>query len=157
ITYENTFDIVFSIGVIHHLEDPEKALQAMARAAKVGGKIAIWVYGYENNAWVVRYFNPIRKALFSKLPISVTHFLSFFPAVFLYVLLHLGIGRIEYFRLLRTFSFSHLRSIVFDQMLPCVANYWTQEEVRALMESAGLKNVHLQHVNDMSWAAIGER
>ncbi|MDR2412125.1 MAG: class I SAM-dependent methyltransferase, partial [Holosporales bacterium] len=88
ITYENAFDIVFSIGVIHHLEEPERALRAMVRAAKVGGQIAIWVYGYENNAWVVRYLNPIRKALFSKLPISVTHFLSFFPSVFVYVLLH---------------------------------------------------------------------
>jgi hypothetical protein len=42
-------------------------------------------------------------------------------------------------------------------MLPCIANYWTQEEVRALMKGAGLKNVRLQHVNDMSWAAVGEK
>src|SRR5262249_3418956 len=35
--YENAFDIVFSIGVIHHLEHPELALQRMRRAAKPGG------------------------------------------------------------------------------------------------------------------------
>ncbi|MDR1267152.1 MAG: methyltransferase domain-containing protein [Holosporales bacterium] len=157
IRYENMFDIVFSIGVIHHLEHPQRALQEMTKAAKPGGKVAIWVYGYENNEWVIRYINPLRKALFSRLPVTWTHFLSLFPAILLYIFLHLGGGRIEYLRLARSFSFRHLRSIVFDQMLPVIANYWTQEEVRALMEGAHLKNIRLQQVNDMSWAAIGEK
>lgn len=157
IQYENTFDIVFSIGVIHHLEFPQKALQEMTKAAKIGGKVAIWVYGYENNEWVVRYLNPLRKALFSRLPVSWVHFLSLFPAIGLYLLVHLGVGKIEYFSLLRRYTFRHLRSIVFDQMLPRIANYWTKEEVRALMEGAHLKNIQLQQVNEISWAAIGEK
>lgn len=30
-------------------------------------------------------------------------------------------------------------------------------EVRELMSSVGLKNIQLRHVNDMSWAAMGEK
>jgi ubiquinone/menaquinone biosynthesis C-methylase UbiE len=114
IRYENAFDIVFSIGVIHHLEHPQKALKEMVKAAKPEGKVALWVYGYENNEWVVRYINPLRKALFSRLPVAWTHFLSLFPTLLLYVFLRLGLGKIGYFHLARSFSFRHLRSTVFD-------------------------------------------
>ena len=38
IDYENHFDIVFSIGVVHHLEHPELALQEMVKATKPGGR-----------------------------------------------------------------------------------------------------------------------
>jgi SAM-dependent methyltransferase len=155
IPYENEFDIVFSIGVIHHLEFPEKALVGMKKATKEGGKVLIWVYGYENSEWVVKYLNPLRKFLFSKMPIKVTHFLSIFPTAVIYSLVRMGLGKIEYFKLIRQFSFWHLRSIVFDQMLPCIANYWKRDEVINLMEKVGLKDVKIAHVNDMSWCAVG--
>src|SRR2546423_1795248 len=35
--FAGQFDIVFSIGVLHHLEYPGRALERMARAAKPGG------------------------------------------------------------------------------------------------------------------------
>src|SRR3974377_2078640 len=74
--YENHFDIVFSIGVIHHLEYPEKALAGMVRAAQSGGKVLIWVYGLENNRWIVNFLNPLRLALFSRLAVAAVHHLS---------------------------------------------------------------------------------
>lgn len=95
--------------------------------------------------------------LFSKLPISITHFLSLFPTIGLWIFLKLGFGRISYFKLLRTFTFRHLRSIVFDQILPHIAHYWKKEEVETLMKNAGLVNIQMAHVNDMSWCAIGEK
>src|SRR5262249_51735535 len=139
--FENAFDIVFSIGVIHHLEFPEQALAQMVKAAKPGGKVLIWVYGRENNAWIVTYIDPLRRALFSRLPIGLVHHLSLYPTALLWLALRLGFGRIEYFALLRRLGFSHLRSIVFDQMLPRIANYWPRETVERLMTDAGLKSV----------------
>jgi SAM-dependent methyltransferase len=157
IGFEDRFDIAFSIGVIHHLESPELALKQMVKAAKPGGRVLIWVYGYENNEWIVRFADPLRKALFSRLPIGLVHHLSLYPSAVLWLLLRLGVGRLAYFDLLRTFSFRHIRSIVFDQMLPRIAHYWRRETVQGLMEEAGLKNVQLEWVNQMSWAAIGTK
>lgn len=151
------FDVAFSIGVVHHMEHPERALAAMARAVKPGGTVMIWVYGLENNRWIVHGLTPLRKALFSRLPIGVTHALSWGPTALLWLLLRFGMGRIEYFRLIRRFDFAHLRSIVFDQMLPAIAHYWSRDEVEALMRAAGLENVRLAWVNEMSWAATGTR
>ena len=157
IDFENAFDIVFSIGVIHHLAEPDRALAQMVRAAKPGGRVMLWVYGYENNEWIVRYFDPVRKLLFARLPIGVTHFLSTVLTALLWLLLRLGFGRIEYFKLIRSFTFRHLRSIVFDQMLPRIAHYWRRDEVEALMQKAGLTEIEVAPVNNMSWSAIGTR
>lgn len=157
LSFDSEFDIAFSIGVIHHLEFPERALMRMADAVKPGGRVLIWVYGRENNGWLLPLLNPLRKALFSRLPIGVTHHLSLYPTALLWLLLRCGVAPNAYFRLIRGFGFRHLRSIVFDQMLPRIAHYWTKDEVRTLMEHAGLSDVQLEPVNEMSWAAIGTR
>ena len=66
IKYRNQFDIVFCIGVIHHLEDPHKAIKKLVDAAKPNGTVLIWVYGYEGNEWIIKYINPLRKNITSK-------------------------------------------------------------------------------------------
>lgn len=155
--YQDAFDVVFSIGVIHHLEDPAAALSGMARAAKPGGTVMIWVYGAENNRWLTAGLNPLRRALFSRLPLGLVHHLSLYPAGLLWVLLRLGVRPISYFELIARFGFAHLRAIVFDQMLPRIAHYWTKAEVASLMHAAGLEDVRLEWVNQMSWAATGRK
>ena len=155
--FEDRFDLAFSIGVIHHLERPERALERMVRAVKPGGRVLIWVYGRENNGWLVSVLDPLRRVLFSRLPIGVAHHLSLYPAALLWLLLRLGVRPIEYFRLAAKFDFAHLRSIVFDQMLPRVAHYWPRETVARMMAEAGLEDVSLTWVNQMSWSAIGTR
>ena len=154
---DQRFDIVFSIGVIHHLEAPEKALAAMVGAAKPGGKVLIWVYGRENNGLIVHLLTPLRKLLFSRLPIGLVHHLSLYPSLGLWLALRLGLNGTEYLRLLRRLPFRHLRSIVFDQMLPKIANYWREETVAAMMRESGLADVRLAWVNEMSWSAIGTK
>ena len=81
--FENRFDLVFSIGVIHHLENPPDALQRMVRAARPGGRVLIWVYGREGNEWLVSVLDPLRKALFRHLPVSLVHHFSLYPAALL--------------------------------------------------------------------------
>ena len=155
--FEDRFDIVFSIGVIHHLERPDEAVRRMVRAAKPGGRVLIWVYGREGNEWLVSVLDPLRRALFRRLPVAVVHHLSLYPAALLWALLRSGVAPSEYFKLLKRFGFRHIRSIVFDQMLPRIAHYWPRDEVVKLMTGAGLENVQIESVNGMSWSAIGTR
>lgn len=155
--FEDRFDIVFSIGVIHHLERPDEALRRMVLAAKPGGRVLIWVYGREGNEWLISVLDPLRKALFRWLPVAVVHHLSLYPAALLWVLLRSGLAPSEYFKLLKRFGFRHIRSIVFDQMLPRIAHYWPRDEVVKLMRRAGLDDVRIDSVNGMSWSAIGTR
>ena len=129
----------------------------MTRAVKPGGRVLIWVYGQEGNRWLVAFLDPLRHALFSRLPVAVVHHLSLYPAAALWLALRTGLRPNEYCKLLSRFGFAHLRSIVFDQMLPRIAHYWPRERVAELMTQAGLEDVQIRAVNRMSWSAIGKR
>ena len=154
---ENVFDIVFSIGVIHHLEFPDLAVARLVRAAKPGGRVLVWLYGRENNGWIIRFADPVRNALFSRLPLGLVHALSWPATAVLWLALLSGLTRIEYFRLLRRFSFEHLRAIVFDHMIPKIARYYTRDEAIALLNAAGLQEIEAVWVNEMSWAVTGRK
>jgi SAM-dependent methyltransferase len=154
---ENYFDIAFAIGVIHHLADPDAALHQLTRAVKPGGHVLIWVYGRENMNWLTRYFDPVRRLLLSRLPLRLVYHLSVYPTVAIWLWLRMGMLHIEYYRLLRHFSFAHLRAVVFDQMIPRIAYYWPKEFVESLCRNSGLENICLVHVNDMSWSVSGRK
>lgn len=52
LSYEDEFDAVFSNAVLHWLKPPEKALQAIYRALKPGGRIVAEFGGYGNIATI---------------------------------------------------------------------------------------------------------
>jgi len=157
IPYENQFDTVFSIGVVHHLSEPALALRRLARAAKPGGKVLVWVYGYENLRLYVNVLNPIRKLLFSRMPLKLVSALAWLPASALWVVVRTGFTPVKYLELLRTFSLGHIHHICFDQMLPRIAHYWRKEEAVALFDQAGLHDIKVAPVNGVSWSVIGTK
>ncbi len=149
------FHIAFSIGVIHHLEDPGKAIAEMVESLKPGGRLLVWLYGYENNEWLVRYFNPARRFLFSKMPLPLVYGLSLPLTAVLWLFLRLGFGKTEYMKMIRLFSFRYLWAIVYDHMIPIIAEYYTKDEATRLLEEAGLRDIEAHWVNEMSWTVIG--
>ncbi len=40
-----TFDVVYSIGVLHHTPDCEKAFRQLVPLVRPGGRLCVWVYG----------------------------------------------------------------------------------------------------------------
>jgi len=156
INFDKQFDIAFSIGVIHHLEFPRRAVENLVRAVKPGGRVLIWVYGYETNEWIVRYINPIRRVT-SKLPIWVTHLLSNLFTVPLYLYVKLIPQRHAYMKQISKFKFWHTRSIVFDQLLPKIANYWKREEALALFDGLAVSDLAAYQVNENSWTVVGTK
>ena len=61
------FDLVYCIGILHHLKDPEAGLDAVLANVKPGGRFHCWVYGEEGNAIVRAIVEPIRHVA-SRLP-----------------------------------------------------------------------------------------
>jgi len=153
IGYVNKFDVCFSIGVIHHLANPIEAINQMIKALKPNGTIIIWVYGYENMWLYVKFLNPIRKILFSRAPIRLVRIISFLPSLIFYILIKFRIlTKIEYFKFLRKLKFIEIQQIVFDQMLPKTAKYFTKEEALNLLNHKKLSNLEIEWVNDCSWS-----
>lgn len=153
----DAFDIAYSIGVVHHLSDPDAAVASLTRAVKPGGVVLVWLYGRENNGWIVWLFNPLRHALFSRLPLRLVHVLSWPLTALLWCSLRLGIPKGAYYRLIRGFSFDHLRAIVFDHMIPRIALYYTRAEAESLLGRAGLIDIRATWVNENSWSVTGRK
>ena len=47
--------------------------------------------------------------------------------------------------------------VIYDQLKPAYATYYTEKEVRSLLESAGFADVMLYHRRRYSWTASGRR
>ena len=153
----DSFDIAFSIGVIHHLASPPIAVQRLVEAVKPGGTVLVWLYGRENNGWIVWLVTPLRRVVTSLLPARAVDWLSWPATALLWLLLRCGLNRIEYFRLIRRFSFRHLQAIVLDHLIPKIALYYRRDEAIALLAEAGLVEVEAHWVNEMSWTVIGRK
>ena len=156
IDYENQFDVVLSIGVVHHLENPHAALVNLARAVNPGGTLLVWLYGHENINWYVRAVRPIRM-ITSRLPLPMTHAISYLFSVPLFLGLRLWTPGNEYLRQISRYPFPHLHSIVFDQLLPRIAHYYRRHEVEGLFKSLPLKGYSINHNRKMSWTVIGNK
>jgi 2-polyprenyl-3-methyl-5-hydroxy-6-metoxy-1,4-benzoquinol methylase/uncharacterized protein YbaR (Trm112 family) len=48
---DQTFDVIFSIGVLHHTPNTKAAFDQLPRLLKPGGTIAIWVYSTLMGGW----------------------------------------------------------------------------------------------------------
>ena len=79
------FDLVYSIGVLHHLKEPIKGFQSVVDNTKPGGSIHCWVYAKEGNGLILYIVDPIRKVV-SKLPWWFTKYFVATPLSFLYFL-----------------------------------------------------------------------
>ncbi len=153
IDYKNEFQVVFSIGVIHHLADPKKAIKKLYDSLAPGGKLLIWVYG-DAHKIKIQIINLIR-FITSKLPVGLTHFLTYFVSVPFYIYLKLFHQKSEYLKLLKTFSFFHFHAIAFDQIIPQIANYWNKEELEELFNV--LPNDHQRQISlikGYSWSIL---
>jgi len=152
-------DHVFSIGVVHHLPDPPRALEVMRGLLKPGGRCTIWVYGKEGNELYLATFGAARKVTM-KIPHKALHAVStaLVPPLRGYIAACrvLPLPMAKYMRsVLQPLDWRALRVNIYDQLNPTIAAYWTHDEVKSLMESAGFADVRLHHRHGYSWTATG--
>lgn len=163
------FDYAFSIGVLHHLPDPEKGFRALVDRLRPGGSVSAWVYGREGNGWIVRVVSPFRERVTSHLPRRALDAMSGLLAVPLTVVTK-AIYRpargtrvagmlpyAPYLTYIADFPYRELRSIVFDHLVAPVAFYLRREEFEAWFERAGLQEITIGHHNANSWRGFARQ
>jgi len=163
------FDLIYSIGVLHHLPDPRVGFLKLAHRLAPEGEILVWVYGYEGNAIVRRVIDPVRRFLTRHASHTTIRALSLPPALVLHGLVRLvygptagtQIGRAlpmsAYLSSLADFSFRQNYSIVFDQLVAPTSHYIRQEELGGWLAEAGLVDVEVTRRTGNSWRGYGRR
>jgi SAM-dependent methyltransferase len=154
--HHEAFDLVLSIGVIHHLERPRRALERLVRALRPGGTLLVWVYGRDGfGPWatLVRALLPILR----RLPPRVVHALAYVLSVPIWLGLRLPMRWSGYLAEAREFPFAHLHKIVFDQLLPDIARYYDREELESLFAGLALARVAIHANRGYSWTIVCEK
>jgi SAM-dependent methyltransferase len=156
---KRVFDHAFSVGVLHHLPDPELGFHALVSRLRPGGAISAWVYGREGNGWIVHIVSPVRERVTSKMPHALLDAISALLTVPLFLATRLLYGPLRgrglpygpYLSYIAPFPFREQRSIVFDHLVAPVAYYLRQQEFADWFQRAGLVDVRIEHHNANSW------
>jgi len=157
------FDYAFSVGVLHHLPDPRGGFDSLLKYVKPGGAISAWVYGRENNDWIVNVVNPLREHFTSKLPPRLLYFLSYIPTVMLYLTLKIiyaplaqtGLKRYlfyaDYLNYIAQFPFLEIHNIVHDHLTAPVAFYIRRDEFAEWFDENEIEGTEIHWHNRNSW------
>ncbi len=169
---KRAFDYAFSVGVLHHLPDPRAGFHALAAQVKAGGQLSAWVYGAENNGWIVRFVSPVRERLTSRISQRALLQLSKLPAALMYAatkfvygpLNQTGFGQRallphlfyhDYLCAIAPFGWREQHTIVFDHLVAPTAYYLTRAEFAAWWQEIGVTDVQISWHNGNSWRGFG--
>jgi SAM-dependent methyltransferase len=149
---DESFDLIYSLGVLHHTPNCEQAFSRLPRLLKPGGTIAVWLYsGY--NRWY--RMSDLYRRVTHRLPSRALHALCHVALPLYYV--HKGLRRVPvvgakassllYCALpVSLHSSASMRVLdTFDWYSPDYQSKHTYEEVFRWFESAGLEDLRVMH------------
>lgn len=162
-----SFDFVYSIGVLHHLPDPEGGFHSLLPLLRPGGAVFIWLYSKSR-----RFSNTLLeavRALTSRLPLSLTRVLSLagalidwwvfiLPYRFGHRLFGPAIDRVMFPRIKRyaRYPFQVVYADWFDRLSAPVRHYFDGEDLTEWAARAGLVNIRISATGLYGWRLYGE-
>ena len=154
-------DYVFSLGVIHHIEEPLDVVQNIHRSLKAGGAFLIWVYGHEGNRGYI-FLYKLLCGMTKRMPDAAldrfSALLNYLIQPYIWLCRVLPLPLRGY--LLNVFGkcgWEKRKYIIFDQLNPAYAKYYKREELQALLEAAGFDDIEYYHRHGYSWTAIARK
>ncbi len=159
-----TFDVVMSIGVLHHTDHPTASFHNIARHCRPGGRVIVWIYSHEGNFWnrtLVEWGRRIflqwlPRPLLWRLSQALTALVSV-PVWSLYLLPLRFLPFFEYFRNWRRLPFGRNALNVFDKLNAPRTHFIRRAEVESWFSPREFTDVHIAPYVGVSWRASGTR
>jgi len=156
------FDIVFSIGVVHHTNNPDLTVENLKKHVKPNGKLILWVYSKEGNYMVYRFVEPIRKLFLTNISRNgllklskIITFLIYVPIYTIYLLPFSFLPFFEYFQNFRKLSFYRNTLNVFDKLNAPQVQFISKARVEKWMEHTIFSEVNISPYKGVSWRITG--
>ena len=168
--FKKAFDYAFSVGVLHHTPEPQRAFESLASKVKRGGALSAWIYGAENNEWITKYVNPVRTNFTSKINQPALFHLSKLPTLGVFLaskLIYKPLNAAskplaeklfynDYLNHLATFGWREQHNIVFDHLVAPTAFYISRAEFENWWREINAHNVEIIWHNQNSWCGFGK-
>jgi ubiquinone/menaquinone biosynthesis C-methylase UbiE len=164
-----SLDFAYAVGVLHHVPDTQRAIQAIARKLKPGAPFLVYLYyAFDNRpAWyrgLWRLSNVLRVFL-SRSPAPLRYAASQVIAAVVYwplarlarLLDAVGIlPRTIPLSYYRDRSFYVMRTDAYDQFCTVLEKRFTRQEVETMLDAAGFENIAFSNRVPF-WCAVGRR
>lgn len=165
---DQSCDFGYSLGVLHHVPDTEAGLRACVAKLKEGSPFLLYLYYRFDNrpAWfrVIWKASDIVRRFVSRMPHSLRYWFSqvfaltvYYPLArmaFLFEKLGLNVEGLPLSQY-RNNSFYTMRTDALDRFGTRIEKRFTRDEVRELMERAGLRNIVFSERS--FWTAVGTK
>lgn len=159
-----TFDIVFSIGVVHHTNDPDRTVNNLQKHVKPGGKLILWVYSKEGNALISTIVEPLRKIFFYSLNKNILKFFSKVITLFMYSVVYslysLPFHWMPYYEYLQNFkkmSFARNSLNVFDKLNAPQVQLISKERAESWFAGNDFVDINITPYKGVSWRVNATR
>jgi SAM-dependent methyltransferase len=165
---DNSFDFIFSIGVLHHLPDPQLGYRALIPLLIDGGALFIWVYSYTARKVALECLRLLSKRL-SNANIRRMAYLCNLVDYGVFVNLYRLFSVLPLVdSLVKNCSPPRLKEYArhgfdvgytdwFDRLSAPISNYYKRHEMVEWIERSQLSNTRLNLVEDSWWWLYGER
>jgi uncharacterized protein YbaR (Trm112 family)/2-polyprenyl-3-methyl-5-hydroxy-6-metoxy-1,4-benzoquinol methylase len=124
-------DLAFSVGVLHHLPDPEQGFRALSAAVRAGGYEAARPIGWALAGAAKGVYRPLSQG-----PGRAVHSKLFYA---------------DYLTYIARFPVREIHSIVFDHLVTPVAHYLSRGDLAAWFDDERFRDVRIAPHNANSW------
>jgi SAM-dependent methyltransferase len=163
---DGVFNFVYSLGVLHHLDATERALAGLVAKVKPGGRLRVYLY-WKRHGWQGQLLKVVTlmRRITIRMPFPILRAACAVLAAGLYggvilpyrALSALGVRRLEHWPLFvyTKYSFNVIYNDQFDRFSAPLEKRYDADEVKDLLETAGLSNVRVHAC--FGWVAEGTK
>ncbi len=166
---DGSMDVVYSLGVLHHVPNTAKAIESCVQKVASGGHFLVYLYYRFDNrpVWfrlLWRASDGLRRGI-SRLPFRIKRVVTDLIAVFVYWPLARTARAVERLgrspglvplAIYRDSSFYTMRTDALDRFGTRLEQRFTRNEIEAMMTIAGLVDVRFRD-DEPFWCAIGRK
>ena len=167
---KSSFDVLYTIGVLHHLPDPARGIRNLLPLLCQSGVCFVWLYSKQRR--VVNCLLECVRLVTTRLPHPLVWLLALLGAVidqYVFIWPYRGLRRLPglglvierltpaRIKLYTTYPFQVIHADWFDRLAAPIRSYFDEDEVRELMIQAGYVEVQVSPTGLYGWRACGIR
>lgn len=169
---DESFDLVFSLGVLHHIPDTQKAMRCCVEKAKIGGHFLVYLYySLDNRGWAFKLLfhtsNGVRRII-SKFPFGLKKFtcngiatIVYYPLARGGTLLKKCFPTSSFYTKLPLYyyhdkSFHIMKNDALDRFGTPLEQRFSKAEITEMMTACGLSDIVFS-TKTPYWHAVGKR
>ena len=169
---DNSFDMVMSVGVLHHIPDTGLALKHISQKAKIGGYVYIYIYYALDNRGILfrsifKLSNIVRRAISSmpsrlkKLTCEIIAYIVYLPFIgFAALVKNIFRGKDYWTKIPLNYYLGKplniIRNDALDRFGTPLEQRFTKLQIITMMHSAGLDDIIVSERQPF-WHAVGKR